>query len=133
MLETAMRLCGADHAVISALYDGELSLRRRRGRVAPEYRTTSMRAIRLTPGAGTLVGRVALVERGIVQITDAWTDPIYRGSERMRAVGGVRTMLGVPLLRDGEPLGRHRSGSARGRAVHRQGDRASRRISPRRR
>ena len=52
---------------------------------------------------GTLIGRVAL-ERGVVQVTDAWTDPEYREKDEAR-LGNVRAMLGVPLMLNGEPIG----------------------------
>jgi two-component system NtrC family sensor kinase len=42
--------------------------------------------------------------RDTVQILDAWTDPLYEAKEDAR-VGGVHTMLGVPLLREGLPIG----------------------------
>jgi two-component system, NtrC family, sensor kinase len=64
--------------------------------------TSSARA-ESPPGTGTLVGRVALEGR-TVQILDAWTDPLYEVKDEVR-VGGVRTLLGVPLLRDGVPIG----------------------------
>ena len=55
-------------------------------------------------GRGTLIGRVAL-ERRTVQITDAWNDPEYMEQELARLGGGVRAMLGVPLIHHGEPIG----------------------------
>ena len=55
-------------------------------------------------GRGTLIGRVAL-ERRTVQITDAWNDPEYMEQESARLGGGVRAMLGVPLIHHGEPIG----------------------------
>ena len=51
-------------------------------------------------GRGTLVGRVAM-ECGTVQSPDAWNDPDYEDKVAAR-VGQARSMLGVPLLRDGE-------------------------------
>jgi class 3 adenylate cyclase/putative methionine-R-sulfoxide reductase with GAF domain len=52
---------------------------------------------------GTAMGR-ALLERRPVQILDAVSDPEYRLSEAQR-LAGFRTILGVPLMRDGEPIG----------------------------
>ena len=70
--------------------------------MAPDYERIE-REVRILPGTGTLVGRVALEGR-MVQIIDAWTDPLYEAKEDAR-VGDVHTMLGVPLLRDGVPIG----------------------------
>jgi two-component system, NtrC family, sensor kinase len=55
-------------------------------------------------GRGTLIGRVALEGRA-VQIADAWNDPEYTEKEAARLGGGVRAMLGVPLIHQGEPIG----------------------------
>src|SRR5262245_27511823 len=52
---------------------------------------------------GTAVGRT-LVEGKIVHITDVLTDPEYTYLEGQR-LGGFRTLLGVPLLREGTPIG----------------------------
>lgn len=46
----------------------------------------------------------ALLERGPVQILDVLADPEYTLTDVQRIVG-FRTILGVPLLRDGEPIG----------------------------
>jgi two-component system, NtrC family, sensor kinase len=71
-------------------------------RRSPDYEHIE-RQSRIPPGTGTLVGRVALEGR-TVQILDAWTDPLYEVKDEVR-VGDVRTLLGVPLLRDGVPIG----------------------------
>ena len=57
----------------------------------------------IAPGRGTLVGRAA-IERRTVHLADFLADPEYtaRGYQR---VGQHRSMLGVPLLRDGAPIG----------------------------
>jgi two-component system, NtrC family, sensor kinase len=59
---------------------------------------------------GTLVGRVALENR-VVHIVDAWNDPEYAEKDEAR-LGNVRAMLGVPLLRNGEPVGAFALGRA---------------------
>ena len=52
---------------------------------------------------GSLVGRTAL-ERRPVHIVDCLDNPEYRMLEAARS-GKHRTLLGVPLLRDGEVIG----------------------------
>src|SRR5262249_31971052 len=52
---------------------------------------------------GTISGRV-LLERKIFHVPDVLADPeyTYRAAQK---IGGYRTMLGVPLLREGTPIG----------------------------
>jgi signal transduction histidine kinase len=54
-------------------------------------------------GRGSLFGRI-LLERKPVQIVDVLADPEYAMRELQKRAG-FRTVLGVPLLRDGVPIG----------------------------
>ena len=101
VVSTAIRLCRADEAVIFRSIDGEYRWAAGNG-LAPEYERIE-REVRIRPGTGTLVGRTALQGR-TVHIRDAWADPLYEAKDDAR-VGGVHTMLGVPLMRDGQPIG----------------------------
>jgi GAF domain-containing protein len=101
VVTTAVRLCRADQATIYRLDDGEYRWAADHS-LAPDYERIE-RNVRIRPGTGTLVGRVAL-SRDTVQILDAWTDPLYEVKEDAR-IGGVHTMLGVPLIREGLPIG----------------------------
>ncbi len=65
----------------------------------------------ISPGPGTAVGRAAMT-RQVIRIDDAWNDPLYEQKDDAK-LGGVRSMIGVPLMRDGEPIGV--IGLARGR------------------
>jgi two-component system NtrC family sensor kinase len=51
---------------------------------------------------GTVFGRV-LLERKIAHIPDVLADPEY--AREAQKLGGFRTVLGVPLLREGWPIG----------------------------
>jgi two-component system, NtrC family, sensor kinase len=101
VVSTAVRLCRADQATIYRLEEGEYRWAADHS-LAPDYERIE-RNVRIRPGTGTLVGRVAL-SRDTVQILDAWTEPLYEVKEDAR-IGGVHTMLGVPLLREGLPIG----------------------------
>jgi two-component system, NtrC family, sensor kinase len=101
LITTALRLCNSAHGQIWRR-DGEIYRYLASLGNVPAYREmeehTEIRA-----GRGTLVGRVALEGR-TVQIADAWNDPDYADKEAAR-MGQARSMLGVPLLRDGEMIG----------------------------
>ncbi len=101
VVTTAVRLCRADSATIYRNVDGEY--RWAAGHMlSPEYEEVE-RAVRIRPGTGTVVGRT-VIEGRTVQILDAWTDPLYEAKEDAR-IGGVHTMIGVPLLREGVAIG----------------------------
>jgi GAF domain-containing protein len=101
MVEKATRLCKADSGHL-ALPDGDDYRTAAVCAMSPEMEA-QIRAVSYAPGRGTAVGR-ALLERRVVQIADIGADPEH--SARHAAEQGlIRTILGVPLLRDGEPLG----------------------------
>ena len=55
-------------------------------------------------GRGSVAGR-AVLEGKIVHIPDVQADPEYTWSRCTEAAAASRTMLGVPLLREGRPIG----------------------------
>ena len=61
------------------------------------------KTVSLEPGRGSVVGRV-LLESKSVQVPDVLNDPEYTYLELARKAG-YRTFLGVPLLREGKPIG----------------------------
>jgi signal transduction histidine kinase len=54
-------------------------------------------------GRGSVAGRT-MVQGQPVQVLDVLADPDYQRKEGAN-IGGTRTMLGVPLLREGKPIG----------------------------
>jgi GAF domain-containing protein len=101
VVTTAVRLCRADSATIYRNESGEY--RWAAGHMlSPEYEQIE-RAVRIRPGTGTVVGRASMEGR-TVHMLDAWTDPLYGAKDDAR-VGGVHTMIGVPLLRENAPIG----------------------------
>src|SRR6202048_754836 len=103
LVESAARLCEADLANISRPGpDGLFQIGATYG-LAGKVQKDVQAKLRFKPGREGLVGRV-LLDRAPVHIEDATTDPEYTLSEAQKAFG-FRTMLGVPLMREGEPIG----------------------------
>jgi GAF domain-containing protein len=57
----------------------------------------------ISPGPATVVRRAAMTAQ-VVQIEDAWTDPLYE-QKALAKIARSRSMLGVPLMREGKPIG----------------------------
>jgi GAF domain-containing protein len=101
LVETAARLCAADMASI-ATRDGEVYRVKANYALNPEWNAL-VRTLSFRPGRDTITGRT-LLERQAVQIADITTDPEYALSAAA-SVGKIRTVIGVPLLREGDPMG----------------------------
>jgi signal transduction histidine kinase len=101
LVESAARLCEADMASVNR-QTGEAYRQVASYGYSPEFRQF-METRPLQLGSGTVAGRVVSAGKA-VQIADVLADPEYKFKEGAR-VGGLRTMLGVPLLREGTPVG----------------------------
>jgi GAF domain-containing protein len=101
LVESAGRLCGADYATITRQKDGVLFFAEAYG-----YSSEFIEYIKAMPverGRGTATGR-ALLEGRVIHIADVLADPDYTWAEAQR-LGGYRTVLAVPMLREGVPTG----------------------------
>jgi GAF domain-containing protein len=101
LVQSAKQLCEADSAFIFRREDAGFRLSASHG-FSNEYREY-VQQFTIEPGRNTLVGRTSL-ECQPVHIPDAHADSEYTWTESYRR-GGFRTMLGVPLLREGSPIG----------------------------
>jgi signal transduction histidine kinase len=101
LVESAAQLCDADNSTITRQQGTEFFRAAAYGYSQQflEY----IGASPVQPGRGTVHGR-ALVERRVVHIPDVLADPEYTWAEAQR-LGGFRTLLGVPMLREGVPIG----------------------------
>jgi signal transduction histidine kinase len=102
LVETAAQLCRADKGFLFLLEEELYRLKTSFG-FDEDFRRF-IEANPIQPGAsGTVVGRTAM-ERRIIHYADVVTDENYNWPEAQN-LGGFRTVLGVPLLRDGVPIG----------------------------
>ena len=101
LVESAAHLCDADKATITRQKDGVFFRAEAYG-FSPEF-NDYVRNVPVKPERGTVLGR-ALLEGKIIHIADVLVDSDYAWPEAQR-LGGFRTMLGVPMLREGVPIG----------------------------
>ena len=101
LVETAAGLCQADVASITNR-DGEVYRVSANFAYSPELQVATREQV-LKPGRDSISGR-AVLERQVVHVADLAADPEYALPE-MVTIGKIRTALGVPLLREGEPIG----------------------------
>jgi PAS domain S-box-containing protein len=101
VVQAAVRLCEADAALIFRRDGDHYRLTAEKG--LTQKQKDYLRGQEVGPTRKTMVGRVAL-ERRVVHIPDLTADTEYDWPE-IRRMADTRTMAGVPLLRDGEPVG----------------------------
>jgi two-component system, NtrC family, sensor kinase len=101
LVESAARLCGADMANLLRPMGKIFQFAASYGH-SSEYREY-MESHAIPVGRGSVVGRT-LLERKTIQIADVLADPEYELRESAK-IAGFRTSLGVPLLREGAPIG----------------------------
>ena len=101
LLTSAARLCQADHSFVFLREDDVYRCASGSGEI-PEW-IEYLKQQTIKPGRGTIAARTALEGR-TVHIPDVLADPEYTFLEAQKR-GGYRTALGVPLLREGAPIG----------------------------
>ena len=101
LVESAALLCDADKATITRQRGHEFFRAESFG-FSEEF-IDYARTVPVTPERGSATGR-ALLEGVVVHIPDVAADPDYTFTEGQR-LGDFRTLLGVPMMREGEPIG----------------------------
>ena len=98
LVESAARLCDADAVGIAQQTGTAFRSVANYGLTAEQLQ--AMKSIEIVAGRGSAAGRVILEGRP-VHVPDILNDPEFA----FRGVVEVRTVLGVPLLREGLPIG----------------------------
>jgi two-component system, NtrC family, sensor kinase len=101
LTESAAHLCEADMAAIARQHGDAYYLVSVYG-----YPPDVIEYVKTIPherGRGSVVGRTALAAK-TVHVTDVLADPEYTNLDMQQKLG-LRTVLGVPLLREGNPIG----------------------------
>jgi GAF domain-containing protein/DNA-binding response OmpR family regulator len=100
--DRAMALTRANAGGV-ARFDGELVHLVAYHGISPEAETAMRAGFPMRPGRGGVLAR-AIAGRGPAQIPDALADPDYAFKEPSR-MGGWRSILAVPMIRDGQAIG----------------------------
>ena len=99
----SVNLCGAGYCIVYS-FDGEMI------NVVAHYNLERVAIDALhqiwpmAPNPRALVGRI-IIERDVLQVADVTAEPNYTFANTSQAVLGIRTFLGVPMLREGQPIG----------------------------
>ena len=101
IVRSAVALCGSLFANVFR-FDGELLHFVASHNVGPSYWELLRAKYPTRPDFSQVSGRV-LLTKSVVRLEDVRTDPDY--DQRFPQAMGWRRMLGVPMLRDGNPLG----------------------------
>ncbi|MGB6913456.1 MAG: GAF domain-containing protein, partial [Pseudolabrys sp.] len=106
ILQNATRICEAHIGILFRYQDGAFTAVSLLG-VTPAYAEYLNRGP-IRPGPGTGLGRVAST-RQTIHIVDTQAESAYAEAEPLRVatakLGGARTLLNVPMLKDGELIG----------------------------
>src|SRR5262249_6866052 len=101
LVESAARLCEADSAAIHRPQGNAFPFVASYG-LLQEY-IEYMQQHPVVAGRGTVLGRTVMGGKP-VQVADVQADPEYT-LKKAQKLSGVRTALGIPLLREGVPVG----------------------------
>ncbi|HVD83530.1 MAG TPA: GAF domain-containing protein [Bradyrhizobium sp.] len=101
LVESAAHLCDTDRAVLTRKQGDRYYRAALYG--FPEEAIAEMKSVPVDLESGTIVAR-SLRSCAVVHVADVNADPEYPGTPA-QTLGGVRTVLSVPLIRETQPVG----------------------------
>ena len=101
IVRNAVSLCGSLFANVFR-FDGELLHWVASNNVGPSFVDLLRAKFPMRPNSSQVAGRV-LLTKSIIRVEDALEDPDY--DKRFPRAMGWRRLLGIPMLREGDPLG----------------------------
>ncbi|HEU5196922.1 MAG TPA: GAF domain-containing protein, partial [Methylomirabilota bacterium] len=102
LLQRAVRLCAAGYAALFRFDGSQIHLAAAHN-LPPDDLESISREYPMSPTRGKLSGR-AILSREVAQVADIHADPDYRPTQQARSFG-VRSILAVPMVRSGDPVG----------------------------
>ncbi len=100
---SAVKLCDATFGVVFR-FDGEMIHLVAHNNPSPQALDALYRIWPMRPDSGSLVGR-AILDRAVLHLHDVAADPSFTYAAAARHATDIRTYVGVPMLRDGQPIG----------------------------
>ncbi len=101
IVRSAVRLCGGLFGT-AIRFDGEMMHLAAHHNYSPEVLRTMQEMLPMRPDSRLMAAR-AILTRAVVHVEDSLADPEY--SQPVARAGGFRSMLAVPMLREGNPIG----------------------------
>jgi GAF domain-containing protein len=99
----SVNLCGAGYCVVYS-FDGEMISVVAHHNLDQEALDSLNKLWPMAPDRRALIGRTIL-EREVLYVADVAAEPSYTFANTTQAVLGIRSFLGVPMLREGHPIG----------------------------
>jgi GAF domain-containing protein len=103
IVRNAVKLCAATFGGLQRIVDGRMTLDAQCGVTTDELAALQRDVFPLPISRGSATGR-AVVDRAVVHIRDIREDPEF-GVHLLQTMQGFRTILAVPMLREGVPIG----------------------------
>src|SRR5262249_32539921 len=103
IVRNAVSLCGAAFGGLHQVKERRITLDAQWGMAADDVVLVQRQVFPLPLSRGGVTGR-AILDRAVIHIPDIREDPEYR-TPLLKAMQGYRTVLGVPMIREGIPIG----------------------------